>query len=198
MLSLSIVQVLTSRLTLVGSVGNGFASDFSRSVESDDFVFTGMALGIYKLTDTFSLGAGIGYDRRTGSLSPIPLIPFKWRISENLRLRGVLPASFALEYRPAKWLSAGVRGALEGNRYHLSEEKFGAGDLQLAYSTFNVGPKLTFHLGNLVNIDLYASMPVYRRYTAYFQGNDISNTDLSPVMGYGIRFWIGPNGWELK
>lgn len=196
MLNLTLVQKVSDRLSLVLSLGYGIASDFGGPLGKDDFVVTNMVLGVYKLSDSVSLGGGILYDRRTGSVGPLPVVPINWRISENARLRGVIPASVAIEYRAAPWLAVGIRGAYDGNRYHLSENSYGVAHMQLAYSAISVGPKMTAYLADFVNVDVYLGVPVYRRYAAYVDGDQIASEQLTPVVGGGIRVWIGDSKWD--
>lgn len=196
LLSFGVLRVVTPKILALASVSTGFATDFGRGVQAKDLVVTGMALVMYRPNSTFSIGAGIGYDRRTGSFNPLPALPLQWRVSPRVRLRGVVPAFLAAEYRTAPWLTSGVRAAFDGNRYHLSDARYRAHDLQLAYSVISIGPRLTFHLTKLVNLDLYANMPVFRRYASYANDEKTSSTYLAPVVGYGVRLWVGLSSWD--
>lgn len=195
LVGLTLVQLLGPHVTLVGVVNAGFASDFESSINGDDFVVTATGLGIYKFSEKLSLGAGISYDRRTGSLVPVPILPVNLRFSERARLRGLVPSLVALEYRTSRWLTTGLRASFEGNRYHLSEDKFHTSQLELGYTIINVGPRLSFEISPLLHLDLYAAVPVYRRYAAYIDDETAEVVHFAPVVGYGVRFWVGPSGW---
>ena len=94
--------------------------------------------------------------------------------------------------------TTGARATFEGNRFHLGEKKFGAENLELAYSTATVGPKLTFSASDWIHFDVYAAGAVYRRYEVFRDDESVSKAKLAPVVAYGARFWIGPSQWETK
>lgn len=174
----------------------GLASDLSDDVGSDDALFSLTGIATYEFNDSFTLGAGAAYDRRTGRLAPLPAVLLNLRLGERARIRGFVPAYVNAEYRATDWLDVGLRGTFEGNRFHLGEEKFGVADLELAYSTLNLGPKLTFSLNDWVHLDVYAAGAVYRRYEIFRDDDSFAKYSLSPVLAYGARFWIGPSQWR--
>jgi hypothetical protein len=174
----------------------GVASDFSDELSSEDALASLTGIGTYKLNESFTIGAGAVYDRRTGKLAPLPALLLSWRISERARVRGFMPAYVAAEYRTTDWLDLGVRAAFEGNRFHLGQEKFQLAKLELAYANLDVGPKLTFNLSDWVHFDVYAAAAVYRRYELFQDDESFAKYKLSPVVAYGARFWIGPSQWN--
>ena len=173
----------------------GMASDFSGAVGSDDLLLSLTGIVTYALNDSFKLGAGAVYDRRSGTLSPIPALLVKWRISERLRVRGFAPVWLNAEYRAARWLDLGARSTFEGNRFHLGEDWLGRQNVELAYSNLTVGPKVTFNFTDWIHLDLYAAAAVYRRYELFQDNDSLTRYRLSPVVGYGLRFWVAPSGW---
>jgi hypothetical protein len=173
----------------------GMASDFSGAVGSDDLLLSLTGIVTYALNDSFKLGAGIVYDRRSGSLSPIPALLVQWRISERLRVRGFAPVWLNAEYRATRWLDLGARSTFEGNRFHLGEDWLGRQNVELAYSNLTVGPKVTFNFTDWIHLDLYAAAAVYRRYELFQDDDSLTRDRLAPVVGYGVRFWVAPSGW---
>ncbi|AKV00454.1 hypothetical protein AKJ09_07117 [Labilithrix luteola] len=195
-LTMMLLQPLTERITLMGSVGVGFASDFSAPLSEQDLLLSGMLVGIYKFSDSFSLGTGVSYDRRSGNLLPVPLGIMRWQMSENARLIGAIPATLSFEYRVTPWLSSGFRAAFNGNRYHFGEGQFQQERLQLAYSNVVLGPKLVFSVGDWIHLEAYAAVTAYRRYDVYSDRDSVAELNLGPTMGYGLRMWIGPSFWK--
>lgn len=195
-LTMMLLQPITERVTLMGSVGVGFASDFSAPLSEQDLLLSGLLVGIYKFSDAFSLGTGVSYDRRSGSLLPVPLGIMRWQMSRDARLIGAIPATLSFEYRVAPWLSSGLRAAFNGNRYHFGQGQFQQERLQLAYSNVVVGPKLVFNLGEWVHLEAYAAVTAYRRYDVYLDRDSVAELNLGPTMGYGLRMWVGPSFWK--
>ncbi|HWL87249.1 MAG TPA: DUF6268 family outer membrane beta-barrel protein [Polyangiaceae bacterium] len=194
--SLTLVQKITDRISVIGVVGGGFASDFQDRVSVDDLQVNLTAFGLYKFSDTLSLGAGVSYTRQTGTLTPLPAIALNWQPVDRFRVRGFVPALVNIEYRVTPWLTAGIRGTIEGNRYHISEKSTGLNNLQLAYSVITVGPKVTFRLADLLHLDVYAAGAFNRRFETFVDGNSTGSAYLAPVVFFGARLWVGPSGWR--
>ncbi|MDF2695892.1 MAG: hypothetical protein K0S65_4275 [Labilithrix sp.] len=195
-LSLMLIHPLSKRFSILASVGAGFASDFSTPLSGEDVLLSGLGVVIYKASESFSFGAGVSYDRRTGSLLPVPLAILRWQMSKDARLIGAAPSTLSFEYRLKPWLSSGFRAAFNGNRYHFGEAKYGQERLQLAYSNVVVGPKLVFSAGEWLHLEAYAAVTAYRRYDIYLDGDSVGNVSLAPTMGYGVRLWFGPSFWR--
>jgi hypothetical protein len=194
-LSLGLIQGFTDKWGVFVLTDFGLASDFSGSVGNNDILFSVIALATYKVTNAFELGAGALYDRRTGSFIPLPGLSLDVRIYERMRIRGFAPVWLNAEFRVAEWLDVGVRSTFEGNRFHLAKT-FVQPNVELAYSTLTVGPKLTFNfLDDWLHLDTYAAWAVYRRYELFHDDRSIANYDLSPVVAYGARLWLAPSGW---
>jgi len=180
-------------LVLLGEAG--LASDFKDPVGSNDLLLSATGFVTYSFGESFKLGAGAIYDRRTGELAPLPALLLKLRLGERFRIRGFAPVWLTAEYRCFDWLDVGVRSNLDGNRFHLGKETWQLDEAELAYSNFTVGPKLTFNFSDWLHLDVYAAGAVYRRFEVFQNDESYLRSDLSPVIGYGARFWIAPSGW---
>lgn len=66
---------------------------------------------------------------------------------------------------------------------------------ELAYSNLTLGPKVTFNFNDWCHLDLYGAGAVYRRYELFQSDESLARYPLSPVLGYGARFWVAPSGW---
>jgi len=194
--TVGIIQGFGERWGMMAFGDVGFASDFSDELSSEDALLSLTGIATYKLSDAFTLGVGAVYDRRTGKLGPLPALLLSWRISERARVRGFVPSYVVAEYHATEWLDVGLRGAFDGNRFHLGEERFGLSKLELAYSNLEVGPKLTFSASDWVHLDVYAAGAVYRRYELFQNDDSFAKYELAPVVAYGARFWIGPSQWK--
>jgi hypothetical protein len=194
--TVGVIQGFSDHWGMMAFADAGFASDFSDKVGSDDLLLSLTAIGTYKLNDAFTIGLGGVYDRRTGKLAPLPAMLLSWRISERTRIRGFVPAHVTAEYHATEWLDLGARAAFDGNRFHIGESRFDTPNLELAYSNLDIGPKVTFSLNDWVHLDVYAAGAVYRRYELFHDDESYAKYELSPVMAYGARFWIGPSMWH--
>jgi|GEM_PF-1696850 len=194
-LSVGAVHDFSERWGAIGLVGVGLASDFSESIGSRDLTLSLSGMVTYAFNKTTKVGAGVVFDARTGTLSPLPALLVDLRPLPRLRIHGFAPVWLHAEYKTMDWLDVGLRATFDGNRYHLGEKAAGLRDVELAYSNFSVGPKLTFHISDWVHLDVYAPIAAYRRYELFQNDDSIGRYRLSPVVGYGMRVWVAPSGW---
>lgn len=192
---LGVDQRLGKRFELVLLGEAGLASDFRDKLGSNDLLLSATGFLTYSFGESFKLGAGAIYDRRTGELAPLPAVLLKLRVGERFRVRGFAPVWLTAEYHLVDWLDVGVRANLDGNRFHLGKETWGLAQAELAYSNFSVGPKLTINFTDWLHLDVYAAGAVYRRFEVFQNDESYLRSGLSPVIGYGARFWIAPSGW---
>jgi len=188
-------QRIGKRVELVLLGEAGLASDFEDPVGSRDLLLSATGFATYSFTDSFKLGAGAIYDRRTGELKPLPAVLLKLKVGERFRIRGFAPVWLTAEYHLFDWLDVGARANLDGNRFHLGKETWQLDDAELAYSNLSVDPKLTFNFNDWLHLDVYAAAAVYRRFEVFQNEDSYLRTDLSPTIGYGARFWVAPSGW---
>jgi len=189
------VHQLSERWGLMAFGEIGLASSLDGSLGGDDLLMSLTGIATYSITDSVQLGAGILYDRRSGELAPMPAVTLQVRISERLRVRGFVPVWMRAEYRATPWLDVGLRSSFESNRFHFADGAPTDRNAELAYSNLTVGPRVTFNITDWTHLDLYAAGAVYRRYELFDDDERFAREGLSPVIGYGIRWWIGPSGW---
>jgi len=193
--TLGLIQGFGEHWGMMAFVDGGMASDFTEELTSSDILFSVSPLGTYAINEQIKLGAGAVYDRRTGSLAPLPAVLLDLRLGARWRIKGFAPVYVKAEYHAADWLDIGVRTTFEGNRFHVGPGTFGKDNLELAYSNLTVGPKVTFNFTDWIHLDLYGAGAVYRRYELFQDDASLARYSLSPVMGYGTRFWVAPSGW---
>lgn len=181
--------------SVIGLLGGGFASDF-KGVWLDDYVLSGSLIGSYRFSEDFSLGAGVGYDRRTGEVRPLPLVQLDWHFTPNLRLSGVVPARVYLGWRAHERFTVGLRGGLEGERFHVDADPFGVEDVEVAWSVVKLAPSVVLHLGGVIHLDLHGGLSTQRRFEVFV--DDVAETDvgLETSWFFGARLWLGLSGWR--
>jgi len=195
-LSLGVLQPLDERWSLFAQLGGGLAGNLSSEVASDDWVVSAQALAMWKVAGDFTLGAGLGYDRRTGDVRPLPLVAFDWQPRPDLLLRGILPQFLALRYRAGAPVTLAVEASLDGERYHLSQDDVGVAHGEVAHRVAKVGPSVTLHWTEWFHTRLAGGVVLDRRFELYV--DDISQGDLDVSKGpyAGIELWFGPSGWS--
>ncbi|APR82507.1 Hypothetical protein A7982_07856 [Minicystis rosea] len=196
--SLMSIVFLGKRFQVMMRTTLGMASDFKKSLSWNDVAASGLAMVSYRFSDSFTLGAGVLYDRRSGSPQPAPLLYINWQFADQWRLRGPVPASLALQYRVRPWLWSSVGATFVGNRFNIDADTYGRPKLYVAYSNVSVGPSLVLSAGEYLHLELYGALPVYRRFDTYLEHDKLDSVTLSPSLSYGIRFWIGPSFWQKR
>lgn len=192
---LGAVHQLSDRWGVMAFGEIGLASSMDGSLGSDDLLMSLTGVATYSVTESFQLGAGILYDRRSGELAPMPALTLRLRISERLRVRGFVPVWMRAEFRATPWLDVGLRSSFESNRFHFADGAPTDRNAELAYSNLTIGPQVTFNFNDWTHLDLYAAGAVYRRYELFDDDDRFAREGLSPVIGYGARLWIAPSGW---
>lgn len=176
----------------------GIASDLAAPVSGQDFYFTGNALALYAFKPQFSLGAGVSYDQRTGNIMPIPLAALYWEPVKNFAVRGVVPASLFVSYRPARPLTLQLTGAFEGQRYHVSSDGVAPQGRKgsLAYSIIRAGAGARVHFSKWLHFEAIAGALVMRRFELFVDDQSRGHGFL-PVGPYvGTSLWVGTSGWK--
>ncbi len=190
-----IIQGLSEHWGMMAFGDVGLTSDFAEPLGSKDLLLSFTGIATYRWGDRIQLGGGVIYDRRSGTLAPLPALLLNLHLSSRARIRGFFPVWLNAEYRATSWLDVGVRSTFEGNRFHVADGRFGASDVELAYSNLTVGPKVTFHVDDWVHFEVYAPGAVYRRYDLFQHDDRFARSDLAPVMGVGARLFFAPSGW---
>lgn len=145
----------------------------------------------------FTLGAGVGYDRRTGSVTPLPLLAVSWQPSPRFMLRGIVPESLAARYRAVQWLTLGVEGALEGERYHISGDASGGEtNAEVAYSVAKVGVAATAHLNKSLHARVHGGAALRRRFEVYLDDDSQGDLRVATAPYVGVELFFGPSGWR--
>ena len=195
-LSLGVLQPLDDRWTLFGQVGGGLAGNLSSEVASDDWVVSAQALAMWRVADAFTIGAGLGYDRRTGDVRPLPLVALDWQPRPDLLLRGIIPQFLALRYRAGRPVTLAIEANLEGERYHLSQDDIGVAHAEVAHRVAKIGPSVTLHWTSWFHTRVGGGLVLDRRFELYV--DDISQGDLDVSKGpyAGLELWFGPSGWS--
>ena len=195
MLGMGIYHVLSEQIAFYAALSGGVAADGPGIFESQALVVSGQLIGIWTIVPDLSVGLGIGYDRRTGSVAPLPLLAIDWQPAERFMLRGVLPASLAVRYRLFTPITVGAEGALEGERYHLNEDDFGQ-EAELAYSVIKAGLALTVHWTRSLHTRFYGGAALRRRFEPYYQDRELGGFSASPGGYAGLELFMGPSGWK--
>ncbi|MFN3200433.1 MAG: DUF6268 family outer membrane beta-barrel protein [Bradymonadia bacterium] len=196
MLQVLVVHELSASWQGMLIAGGGLASDLGGKVTADDWMYRVSALASYQFNPDFRLGAGVDYDRRTGELRPLPLVALDWHFSETLRLSGVVPARVMFAWRAAPSLTMALAGSLTGNRYHISEERVGVEDAELAYSMARVGPTVVWHIHPMLHFRAQAGATILRRYEVFIGDERRGDGSLDNGPFFGVRLRVGPSGWR--
>jgi hypothetical protein len=196
MLSLGVLQPLDDRFCLFAQIGGGLAGNLSSEVASDDWVISAQALGMWTLSDGFTLGAGLGYDRRTGDVRPLPLVAFDWQPEPDLLVRGILPQFLALRYRAGTPVTLAVEASLDGERYHLSQSDVGVAHGEVAHSIAKLGPSVTVHWTDWFHTRVAGGAVLDRRFELFIDDASRGDLDVNRSPYAGIELWFGPSGWS--
>ncbi|MCS3734028.1 DUF6268 family outer membrane beta-barrel protein [Mucilaginibacter dorajii] len=111
-----------SRTTSISFVGLAtVGSDFKRSIDADDILYTaGVRIG-FRPGKSFSYGITLAYISNYSGKFLLPIPDIDWTISNKLSFTGVIPARASLKYRLSEIQSLGITGSLNSSMYRLNE-----------------------------------------------------------------------------
>lgn len=196
MLSLGVLQPLSGRFSLFAQIGGGVASDLEDELSTDDWAISAQALGLWNVSEGFTLGAGVGYDRRTGDVRPLPLVAFSWEPRRDLLVRAVLPQFLSVRYRAATPVTLALDASLDGERYHLGEESAGISEAEVAHSVIKAGPSVTLHWTSWLHTRFTGGVVLSRRFEVYVDDRERAELDVGRGPYAGLELWFGPSGWS--
>ena len=190
-----------------------FAGDFA-NVDGDHFRMAGVAMVSYAFSDRFTLGIGVGANYQFGALLPLPALRIDWRITDSLRLSGLVPQVIALRWQLGDRLELGLSTQITGQSYALTSDRVQQGwpcqgqadDLpltpfderqadpdrcfsNLAFSQGDIGPFAGVRLFSSVWLSVRASYLLFRRYEFLNGDNETPDFGDQPtgqrVVGHG-------------
>jgi hypothetical protein len=132
------------------SVGPGFAED-DQTISSLSLRYTGILLGSHAFSDSFALDYGGSYSYSFGRGHLLPILGFRWDITDRLLLVAVLPISFRLVYVANAQTTLGLFLGPDGDRVrfaNLGEFPRQPAVLELGVTALRVGGEATFQLGS--------------------------------------------------
>jgi hypothetical protein len=194
--SVGYYQRFSERWAMFALLGAGFASDFEASPNSDDLVVSAQAIGLYQFSRDFTLGAGVGYDRRTGDVTPLPLLALDFQPSERFMIKGVVPASLGVRYRVLPPLTLGLEAALDGERYNLHAGREGDETVEVAYSAVKLGVSATVHATKSLHARVLGGAALRRRFEVFVDDESLGDIEVAPGPFVGLELWFGQSGWR--
>ncbi len=106
----------------IGLVMPKLSSDFRNSVSSYDFQLGGYGLATYTLNKKLKIKAGLFYNREFFGNFFVPLFSIDWDATDRLKMYGVLPTTYRIEYALVKQkLYAGLAFKSYTRSYRLSD-----------------------------------------------------------------------------
>ena len=74
------------------------ASDFEDAIQKRDWQYGALVVSNYQCSDQLQLKAGLYYNREAFGNFFVPLLGVDWKASDRLRLFGMLPSNYKIEY----------------------------------------------------------------------------------------------------
>lgn len=144
---LGLVKILNPTWRLLVNVSPTLASDFSESINRDDYLFQGSAMLMKAKSRQLKYGFGLAYTTRFGRRVVIPTGMLKYR-SPKIVLDALLPSKLSLMFQAHPKIQLGLAAKLDGGIFNNSSEIQVVNTLidEAGYSRLNVGPAAVFKL----------------------------------------------------
>ena len=106
----------------MGLIMSKLSSDFKGQISSYDYQLGGYALATYALNKKLKIKAGLFYNREFFGNFFVPLFAIDWDATDRLKMYGVLPTTYRIEYALVKQkLYAGLAFKSYTRSYRLSD-----------------------------------------------------------------------------
>jgi hypothetical protein len=157
------------------------SSDF-KNIDENDYQLGGAVLGIYKKSETLVYKLGIYYNSEFFGPFVTPLVGIEWKPNPRLRIFGVIPNYFNVEYKFSKTFYTGFESNFILNSFRFEDNSFLRVDDNHLKIYFD-----TYVTKNIV-INLQIGQSVTRRYRTGTRENGTTNyTNLNVNDGLLLR-----------
>lgn len=194
--SLAVSQRFGDRWSLLVKAEAGLAGDLA-AVDRGTVRVAGVALGAYRFSEAFELGAGLGVTWAFGQVLPIPVVKLRWEPDETLSLEGLLPSHLTFAWQPVDRFRTGLFGEILGNEYAIrtleaqefaecTGEERGCLD-HVAYTDGNVGGFVGARVVGGLWLEAHGGASVYRRFEMLDVNDEpvVNGDQRLPPAGFG-------------
>lgn len=168
-LSMTLVQKLNKKWSLIAVAIPTLASDFETSLSGHDFLFQGTLFASAKLNDKWSLGGGALYTAQLGDPRFLPVVQLKYQHNKhfvNVLLPSFVNYLYTLD-KQEKW-HLGVRLATNGGNFNVNNQDFTQlipnSIHNILYSRINMGAVLNIRLTKTLVFEASGGLSVARKY----------------------------------
>ncbi len=168
-LSMTLVQKLGKKWSIIAVFMPTLASDFKAPLSSDDLLLQGSLFASVKLNDKWSVGGGGLYTAQLGDPRFLPVVQMKYQHNKHL-VNVLLPSFMNYLYtvdKQEKW-RLGLRLATNGGNFNVNNRDFTEvipnSINKTLYSRINVGAVVNFHVTKTVFLEASGGISVARKY----------------------------------
>lgn len=158
----NLMKILNDEYSLVATLRTGFYGSLEGSL-GDDFRVEGGVVVTKFITDSLTMGLGIGRGTNFGRDMVVPLVQILWFASDSIIVRGLLPVNASVWYIPSPEWEFGFIYRLNGSLYNLDNTNV-AGAEQLGFAAAHVGLAARRNLWNTNFLEFEAGFTGLRRY----------------------------------
>jgi hypothetical protein len=186
-----IVHELSAEWKALVYVAPGFASDFDHFDTKQCFAFSGIIGGMRRMSDALTLGTGFTYGHDFGRPLILPILYFKWRATDRLLVKGLLPKGATVVYSVHPAFDCGVVAEAEGDRYHVDPVRYGVENPQMDLAQATVGPYATVHFSKWIHFRVAGGFTVMREWKFRNGSRTIHNLDLQNTVFLSAGLEVG-------
>ncbi len=151
---------LGSGFTLGLAFTPALQSDFE-DLSSKDIYYLGGVVGSWKISDSFTLAAGLYYADSFGEPELLPGVGVGWDLGKGWRLDAFIPQFANLEWEISELITLGLQGRVVGHEYRMTSTQ-PWDDTVLKYSQILAGPYLNLKLAEHLFLGLETGLAFSR------------------------------------
>jgi hypothetical protein len=177
-LSLTLVQRMGKKWTLIAGLTPTLASDFEEKFSRDDILMQGVLLASKKLNDKWSVGGGVVYTTQLGDPRFLPAVQLSYHSNKHL-VKILLPSFISYLYtvdKEEKW-HLGLRLATNGGNFNINNQDFRQGIPnpinKIIQSKVNMGAVINYQLTKTILLEAHGGISAARKYKLQAASKDI-------------------------
>jgi hypothetical protein len=168
-LSMTLIQKLCEKWSLIAALTPTLASDFKEKLSGDDLLFQGTLLASAKLNDKWSLGGGLIYTTQLGDPRFLPAIQLRYLHNRHF-INVLLPSFVNYLYKvdSKDKLHLGFRLATNGGNFNVNNQDYTKvipnSINKILLSRVNMGTVVNVQLTKTILLEAFGGISAARKY----------------------------------
>lgn len=189
--SLTLMQAMSDKWSLIAMVNPSLASDFKAGLNSKDLSFQTAVIANRHFSQKLSIGFGAAYSTQFGTAVPLPVLMLEWNDGNKWSLNTLLPSNLDVWYQAGQRVKLGILISSDGDNYYFDPQGYQVERPELHYTMMTLGPAATFNLSSHLQLNIETGIIGLHRFEFYSGDEEVVSNDLKP--SHYVRLGVKTN-----